>query len=243
MENIENASIDYTRHYQNWHTDTPEHTKKVISFYKENILKEFSTNKESNILEIGCGMGFLLLALQESGYKNIKGIDVDKGQVAFCQKKGLMVDLVEDSIDYLQKNKDTFDTIVAFDVLEHIPPAFQIAFTKAIYEALKKEGVFLATVPNASSFLASRNRYIDYTHYVTFSEISLDFVLYNGGFKDIDIQEMDHIRFSFSPVRFLHWLLLKYVRLSRRITFIAELGFKQALKVPLSFNLMAKARK
>ena len=243
MENIENSSIDYTRHYQNWHTDTPEHTKKVTSFYKENILKEFPENKESNILEIGCGMGFLLLALQESGYKNAKGIDVDKGQVASCQKKGLTVDLVEDSIDYLQKNANTFDTIVAFDVLEHIPPAFQIAFTKAIYGALKTGGTFLATVPNASSFLASRNRYIDYTHYVTFSEISLDFVLYNGGFKDIDIQEMDHIRFSLSPARFLHWLLLKYVRFSRRITFIAELGFKQAIKVPLSFNLMSKARK
>lgn len=53
--------IDYTRHYQNWHNDSQEHIKATITTYKKNILPYFPQNKETQILDIGCGMGFLLL--------------------------------------------------------------------------------------------------------------------------------------------------------------------------------------
>jgi len=234
-------AIDYTRHYQNWHADTLEHIARMTSFYRSHILHHFPKQKDIALLDIGCGMGFLLLALKSEGYSNIKGIDVDKGQVESCQKKGLVVELVEDTIAYLNQNQGKFDVISAFDVLEHIPSEVQISFARAVKEALKPEGVFIATVPNANSYLASRNRYIDYTHYVLFTEISLDFVLYNAGYKKIDIQGMDFVHFSLSPFRFLHWLLFKTARFSRRINFIAELGIQQGRSVPLSFNLIVKA--
>jgi 2-polyprenyl-3-methyl-5-hydroxy-6-metoxy-1,4-benzoquinol methylase len=78
--------IDYTRHYKNWHDDSHEHVKKMISFYKNEILQHFPKNINANVLEIGCGMGFLLLTLQEEGYKNTKGIDIDKGQIQSAKK-------------------------------------------------------------------------------------------------------------------------------------------------------------
>jgi len=235
--------IDYTRHYQNWHNDSPEHIKATIATYKKNILPYFPQNKEAQILDIGCGMGFLLLTLKQEGFLNIKGIDVDEGQVHSCQNKGLNVEQVSDSIAYLQQHKGEFDVISAFDVLEHIPPDIQISFCKAIFGALKPTGFFVGTVPNANSVLASRNRYIDFTHYVTFTEISLDFVLYNAGFGDINIQPIDFIHFSLSPLKFLHWLLFKTFRFVRRLNFIAELGLQQGNKVPLSFNLIVKSFK
>jgi SAM-dependent methyltransferase len=233
--------IDYTRHYQNWHSDTPEHIATMVSFYKSNVLQYFTGNKDALILDIGCGMGFLLLALKSVGYKNAMGIDTDEGQVNSCIAKGLSVEMVADSIAYLNQNKQKFDVITAFDVIEHIPPDIQISFCKAIREALKPQGFFVATVPNANSFLASRNRYIDFTHHVTFTEISLDFILYNAGFKKIEIQPMDFVKFSANPLKFLHWILFKTFRMFRRLNFIAELGLKQGKRVPLSFNLLVKA--
>lgn len=237
------SEIDYTRHYRNWHSDSESHINQMTSFYQKRIIPRFNLDKNATLLDIGCGMGFLLLALKKENYKNIQGIDIDEGQVASCREKGLNVELVKDSIAYLNQNEGKFNFITAFDVLEHIPPEAQIEFIKAIHKALAPGGSFMCSVPNASSVLGNRNRYIDYTHWVTFTEISLDFVLYNGGFKQIEIQEMDFVFFSLSPMKLLHWLLFKWVRLLRKMTFIAELGVQQGKSVPLSFNLIGRATK
>lgn len=235
--------IDYTRHYRNWHSDTPEHENKMTSFYQKEILPYYPSSKDAQILDIGCGMGFLLIALQKSGYNQSKGIDIDKGQVESCNKKGLDVEQVADTIAYLNSHTSSFDFISAFDVLEHVPPKEQINFVKAVKNALKPGGQFICSVPNANSVLGNRNRYIDYTHYVTFTEISLDFVLYNSGFENIEILPMDFIRFSVNPVKLIHWLVFKTSRFFRKLTFIAELGFSQGKSIPLSFNLIGLAKK
>ncbi len=237
------SEIDYTRHYSNWHSDTPEHEQKMISFYKKEIIPFYPPEKETKVLDIGCGMGFLLLALQNLGYNSVSGIDIDEGQVKSCQKKGLNVVQVDDSIAYLNENAEKFDFISAFDVLEHIPPDVQIKFLKAIKNALRQNGQFICSVPNANSVLGNRNRYIDYTHYVTFTEISLDFVLYNAGFKEIQVLPMDFVSFSLKPSKFIHWLLFSISRFFRRFSFIAELGVQQGKSIPLSFNLIGLVRK
>lgn len=188
-------------------------------------------------------MGFFLLALKDNGYQHVKGIDIDEGQVKSCKAKGLNVELVEDTVAYLKANPNSFDLITAFDVLEHIPSEVQIDFVNAIYGALKSKGKFIGSVPNANSVLGNRNRYIDYTHWVTFTEISLDFVLYNGGFRTIQILPMEFIFFSLKPNQLIHWLMFKLTRFFRRFAFVSELGFKQGKAIPLSFNLIGVAQK
>jgi 2-polyprenyl-3-methyl-5-hydroxy-6-metoxy-1,4-benzoquinol methylase len=235
--------IDYTRHYRRWHDDSVAHLEKMSAFYEKLITPHLFSDKTISILDIGCGMGFLLKGLQNAGYLNIKGIEIDENQVLSCKKKGLDVELVSDSTAYLSKNTDSFDVITVFDVLEHIPPADQISFIKAIYCSLNPGGVLMVSVPNANSFLASRNRYIDYTHHVLFTEASLDFVIYNGGFQDIKILPMDYYKFRISITSLIHFALYKTIRLFRRIAMIAELGIKQGVHVPLSFNLIGKAIK
>jgi 2-polyprenyl-3-methyl-5-hydroxy-6-metoxy-1,4-benzoquinol methylase len=239
----ETIDIDYSRHYSNWHKDTQEHIESTRKFYESKILPYFPPDKSVAILDIGCGMGFLLNALSYAGYKNIFGIDVDESQVKSCQQKGLNVSLVKDTVAYLKENSGRFDVIAAFDVLEHIPPQAQILFIHAVHSALKVGGVFIASVPNATSVLASRNRYLDYTHYVMFTEVSLDFVLYNAGFRKITIHPMEYVRFSFTVTSLIHFLLLKFFRTMRRLEMMAELGTTWGKKVPLSFNLISVAEK
>lgn len=236
-------NIDYSRHYKNWHADTTEHIEKMNRFYAAIIGEHFPTNKDLSILDIGCGMGFLLLSLKNAGYKNMSGIDTDEQQVRSCNEKNLDVSLVRDSIGYLNNSSAKYDLITAFDVLEHIPPADQISFLKAINGALKPEGQLIVTVPNANSVLASRNRYIDYTHHVLFTEVSLDFVLYNAGFREIDIKPLDYFNPSSSVKSFIQRVLLRYFRMRRRLEMMAELGSTWGKKIPLSFNIIAKAKK
>ena len=240
---METPGIDYSRHYKNWHSDAEEHIKKMNILYSGIIAKHFPADRNAHILDIGCGMGFLLIALKKAGYENISGIDTDERQVMSCRQKNLNVTLVKNSIYFLKENKDKYDIITAFDVLEHIPATEQIVFVKTIFESLNPGGVFIVTVPNANSVLASRNRYIDYTHHVLFTEVSLDFVLYNGGFKEIEIKPLDYIVPSASLKSFLHRMLLRYFRFRRRLEMIAELGATWGKKIPLSFNIIGKATK
>jgi 2-polyprenyl-3-methyl-5-hydroxy-6-metoxy-1,4-benzoquinol methylase len=240
---MENTTIDYSRHYKNWHSNTPEHINKMIQFYKPIISNYFPFDKSVELLDIGCGMGFLLLALKQNGYNNISGIDSDKSQVIACQKNDLNVHYVTDSIEYLKNNIAKYEVITAFDLLEHIPVDLQIEFLKAIFTSLRQNGKLILTVPNATSVLASRNRYIDFTHHVVFTEVSLDFVLYNAGFKDIEINPLDFITYSFSIKYFFHKILFKTFRAFRRLQMISELGLAWGRKVPLSFNLICKAEK
>ncbi|MEA5467373.1 class I SAM-dependent methyltransferase [Spirulina sp. 06S082] len=255
-ESIDYSQIDYSRHYNQWHSDTPEHFEQMKFYYQKLLGKFLPSDYQSSILDIGCGQGFAMMTLQELGYKTIEGIDVDEQQINFCLQKKLKVTQVEDTIAFLADRKEKYHLILLLDVLEHIPLEKQLTFTRKIQEALKEGGQLIGTVPNANSSLASRWRYIDWTHYLSFTEYSLDFLLFNAGFQDICIYETEffdapNFNFLFSRAilkksywkTLLHYFIFRCVRYSRRLTAIAELSWEQGLKIPLSLNLLVSARK
>src|SRR5688572_29499803 len=129
---MESPNIDYSRHYKNWHSDTAEHINKMNVLYSKIIAGHFPPDKNISILDVGCGMGFLMVALKRSGYQFISGIDTDDQQVQSCRQKNLDVTLVKDSSDFLKEHTGKYDMITAFDVLEHIPASGQIDFVKTI---------------------------------------------------------------------------------------------------------------
>lgn len=239
--------IDYTRYYLKWHDESDTHRAKMISYYRNLLESLLPGDKSNHVMDVGCGMGFALLALREMGYTNLSGVESDAGQAASCQAKKLNVTLADDTIEFLKQQSGKFDLIICLDVIEHIPLTIQLGFVQALAGALRSGGKLICTVPNANSALASRWRYNDWTHAVSFTEHSLDFLLYNGGFTDIRVTGQEFIRrpknvyLPLGGVR--HWWAFRFFRFFRRLEMMAELGPAQGRIVPLSLNLIATAIK
>ncbi len=60
-------------------------------------LEELLADKDKNmpILDIGCGFGQSIVALQKAGFTNVRGIDVSEKAVAYCRYKNLPVTLMD----------------------------------------------------------------------------------------------------------------------------------------------------
>jgi len=217
-----------------------------MSSHFQRILKaHLPLNPDSAVLDVGCGMGFALESLRQLGYLHLEGFDTDKNQVALAQKGGLPVVWAENPLSFLAERAGSKDLILCLDVLEHVPKTGQLAFASAIRQALKPGGRVILTVPNASSALASRWRYIDFTHETSFTEHSIDFLLFNSGFSKISVFASEfgvRPKWVFLPRKStLLWALFQFYRLWRRGEMIAELGPEQGRAIPLSLNLLVVA--
>src|SRR5262249_20951783 len=108
-------------------------------------------------------------------------------QAGRARKAHLSVEVVPDTAAWLKSHREEFDLVLLLDVLEHIPIADQIQLLNAIRMSLKDGGQVCVQVPNDNAIMASRWRYIDFTHRSSFTEHSLYFVLANAGFSAIEI--------------------------------------------------------
>lgn len=236
-------SIDYTRYYKHWHDGSYEQSLKTSkSYYRD--FEYLSLPKSSKILDLGCGMGAFLVAARDQGYADVIGIDSSAQQIEVAKSHGLPAEHVEDSHLWLVDRESTFDAIFLYDVLEHIPVRSQIDFVSDIFRALKPGGVLYLRTPNANSSFAGRYRWGDWTHHSAFTEHSLDFVLFNGGFTDIEVREDYFGRYPLWFPRPSFFGLLRGIYFGiRRLQAIAEFGPDQGRKIPLTINIIGIARK
>lgn len=241
-----NQKINYSDHYSKW--NQPNDGYKHFPVYEE-ILGTYIKNftRDCNVLDIGCGYGFLMEYFLYNGFQNVYGVDIDPGQVAVCVKKELKVDESHNLIEYLSEKK--FDIITATDVIEHLTEEERHLYLKAIYNSLNTDGIFICTVPNANSLISSRFRYIDYTHKISFTEHSLEYLIKLGGFKTIFISESyEDMSFTntlkvWRPKIALRGIMFSLYRIFIRMVYIAEFDWEIGSKIPLTLNIKCVAKK
>ncbi|WP_440862620.1 class I SAM-dependent methyltransferase [Symbiopectobacterium purcellii] len=180
---MNNTDFDYAYQYSNWHADTPESC--AHDMYQAKLFFDthaiYPEQKESKVLEIGCGMGRVMLMLREAGYYNLNGIDIDKSQADIAKNQQLNV-FLGDAAELLQQSDTKYNTVYAFDVLEHIAKEKQLALLKLIYDKTSDNACLALSTPNALAPTATFYRYIDFTHTIIYTQNTIGFLLQNAGF-------------------------------------------------------------
>ena len=241
-------AIDYSVYYRRWHDESPGHFDKAAAHLAHWLGPSIAhLPADARVLDYGCGFG-LLTSFLRGRFPDTAGVDASAQQVAVARGRGLPVTqvTVEDFPAWALERLDHFDAVFLFDVLEHVPPASQMAFLRRLARTLKPGGEIYIKVPNANSLLASRWRYNDWTHGSSFTECSLHFVCHHAGLGELTLLDDDssgRLRWPWVPrwkrrrhyvKAVVRWLWRQYLR--------SEMG-DEANQLPLGVNLMARAKR
>lgn len=209
----------------------------VLADFDLNYKQFLPPQRDARILDFGCGMGHFLYYLKQRGFTNFWGIDVGHEQIDFCRENVTKnVELVQDSVSFLQASIAEYDMIVMRDVIEHIPKADLLQTLQALHNALRPEGILLVETGNMSAWTGTYLLYQDFTHQVGFTERSLRQVLIVAGFQDIQL-------FGANPqLSRRYWLLRTVWELCLRLIYTAERG-PAGVPTILSKLLIATAKK
>jgi SAM-dependent methyltransferase len=149
--------------------------------FKAHIRPHLPAPSGARVLDLGCGFGRYLLALQSAGYE-AWGVDTSPDQIEFArQHLGLSNCVCEDALRHVQSRPADYDAILLLDVLEHLPAADAVALCEAIGQALRPGGVLIIQAPNGLSPM-SPHLHADITHQRAFTPESIDQVLRLSGF-------------------------------------------------------------
>ena len=101
----------------------------------------------ARVLDVGCGFGSLLLRAKEAGYA-VAGIEPDEHASALaCDALGS--DVVKcGTLQQVPLPAGSADVVATLDVLEHVAPAEQAAFARAMAEVLAPGGIWAIKVPS-----------------------------------------------------------------------------------------------
>ncbi|MDP3996370.1 MAG: methyltransferase domain-containing protein [bacterium] len=146
--------------------------RRVVFDVLHNVLEK---NKESKILDFGCGSGILVEELSSEGYKAF-GVDVSREAIRFGNSEGIknIKVMASDKIDFPD---NVFDVVTALDVLEHLEN--EKLSMKEIERVLKPGGVLIVMVP-AYMFLWGVQDEVAH-HYRRYTESSLLTVIKKSG--------------------------------------------------------------
>lgn len=178
------------------------------AYIRDNFNPFLPSAKSAHILEIGCGYGRNLLALQDLGYTNTQGIDLSSEQVSYARDTlGLGQVQQADALEWLQQAKGGFDCILLIDVLEHLDLDTLMSLGELMYEKLAPGGSVIVQVPNdLSPFNPFRQG--DLTHVRAFTSQSLQQFFTSVNLQMLGVHSALPIRAGVGLIRRVLWRVL-----------------------------------
>ena len=179
-------------------------------------------NKNSSILDLGCGGGEFLYYLQQEGFNNLHGVDTSPDQVSVANELGMNNVVVGEAREYLVSCSNDFDLIAAFNLLEHLTRDEMFVLLDEVVKVLRPGGLFLAEIPNSKSLFSARVRYADITHEQSFTPKSIIQIYSLVGLKPLSIMERGPVVHGFKSG--LRWMLWQIIRGIILLYLIAEMA-------------------
>jgi SAM-dependent methyltransferase len=105
------------------------------------------TKPNARILEVGCGLGFFASRLARRF--SVVGLDISLEALSFARQRWGFRSLIRGDAEFLPYLSETFDVVIALDVIEHL--AQPEAFLAEAARVLHPGGVLVLTTPNPAS--------------------------------------------------------------------------------------------
>lgn len=132
------------------------------------------SDRNTPILDLGCGTGNFLYLLEQLGYADVRGVDRGAEQVAIARQWCRRATVTEGDVrDVLSENAGCFGLITAFDLIEHFRKDEILPLLQLIVKALRPGGRLILQTPNAASPWMGSVAYLDFTHEWFFTPMSL----------------------------------------------------------------------
>jgi SAM-dependent methyltransferase len=146
--------------------------------------------KGKKVLDIGCGYGWYELILMSRGATAVCGIEISENDLVTAKKyiNDKNVEFKVGSAIEIPYGNDTFDSVVSWEVIEHIPKDTENKMFEEVYRVLKPGGVFYLSTPYrslVSMVLDPAWWILGHRHY---SKVQLKRFGVNNGFQLQDIK-------------------------------------------------------
>jgi len=174
--------------------------------YFGKIIDRININKDSKILDIGCGVGFFLYAFKRNDFTNLRGVEFSKELVEIANGFDLNCVVQGDIFEELSK-KEKFDLIILKDVIEHFEREEIFTILELANEKLNDTGKILVQVPNANNLFSGRILYNDFTHELSFTKDSLRQILFANGFINLNFYKNEPYLYDILSLK----RILKYI--------------------------------
>lgn len=146
-------------------------------FTRTEVIKviDADADDEISVLEVGCGLGDTLAAIQYQYPKaKVQGIELEQ-RIADLGSKKMNIKCANIE-NYQFSPEDKFDYIIFADVLEHLFDPYTLL--RKIRRQLNDKGCIIASIPNLMN-----------------AEVIYDLLIGNFTYKDAGILDRTHIRF------------------------------------------------
>ena len=140
------------------------------------------------VVDLGCGRGELLSALQKAGV-HAKGVDSNGDMAAIACGKG--ADAVHgDALAFLESwEDDSLGGIIATQVIEHLEPSYLMQLVATASRKLRAGAPIVLETINPACWLAFFSSYIrDITHVRAIHPDTLQYLLRATGFERVEIR-------------------------------------------------------
>jgi 2-polyprenyl-3-methyl-5-hydroxy-6-metoxy-1,4-benzoquinol methylase len=203
------------------------------------IARYLPKNRESRIVDLGCGHGAFLYFLARAGFTCIEGVDTSPEQIELAHRLGIPQAERGDVVEFLVRHKEnSLDAVLLMDVVEHLDPQELFDLLDSVNHVLAPGGICLVHVPNGEGLYGMRVRYGDFTHKLAFTAKSANQIFRTLGFSRIETYEDKPVMHGAkSIVRRVLWDCLT---LQHRLLLLAETGAGGAI---LSQNILIRATK
>jgi cyclopropane fatty-acyl-phospholipid synthase-like methyltransferase len=175
----------FVNRQQQWLTDYLEGRNSGFTTRINFILKYQHYIKGQDLLDLGCGIGTFALILAKQGYQTV-GLDISENSIEQCQinqnkigvsnAKFVLSDCAKDSFA-----PNSFDSILAADIIEHLPPKILKMTLANCYKWLRPNGTFIIHTFPTRYYYMMRDKYAFLVEPIRFlpqaiSELYLNFM-------------------------------------------------------------------